>query len=226
MTETRLPRASRRTVSVRLAAAVLACTTALGVAAGILVRDLRQGAQPGAAAPAPSTFHGQGVWRAGARPAPGFALRDQNGALVTLRSLRGRPVLVTFLDSQCTSRCPVEGRQLGWLLRRLPRASRPVVVVVSVDRAGDTPAGIRRALAKWRLDGPWSLHWLNAPTHAALASVWRAYGVRVEPTTNDIVHSLALYLLDRRGDERTAYLFPFLPALVQGDLERLAAGQA
>ena len=52
------------------------------------------------------------------------------------------------------------------------------------------------------------------------------YGVRVVPTTNDIVHSLALYLIDRRGDERTAYLFPFLQSFVQRDLARLARERA
>ena len=32
-----------------------------------------------------------------------------------------------------------------------------------------------------------------------------------------------VYLVDRRGDERTGYVFPFAPAFVQGDLETLAA---
>jgi hypothetical protein len=36
------------------------------------------------------------------------------------------------------------------------------------------------------------------------------------------VQRLRLVLIDRRGDERTAYLFPFLPAFVEGDLTRLA----
>jgi hypothetical protein len=31
-----------------------------------------------------------------------------------------------------------------------------------------------------------------------------------------------VYLLDRSGDERTGYLFPFAPAFVQGDLRTLA----
>jgi cytochrome oxidase Cu insertion factor (SCO1/SenC/PrrC family) len=130
--------------------------------------------------------------------------------------------VLTFLDSQCKSSCPIEGRQLGSILRRLPAAQRPALVIVSVDQSGDTPAGIRHALAKWNLNGPWPVHWLNARTQAQLASVWRSYGVRVVPTSNDIVHSLALYLIDRGGYERTAYLFPFLPAFVQRDLGWLA----
>jgi protein SCO1/2 len=167
-------------------------------------------------------LHGQAVWSAGARPAPGFALRDQSGTLVSLRALRGRTVLLTFLDSQCHSSCPIVGRQLGSVLRRLAPAARPVVVVVSVDQKGDTPSGIRHALAKWQLRGPWALHWVNGSTRAQLARVWKAYGVVVQPTSNDVVHSLALYLIDRRGDERTAYLFPFLPSFVQRDLAHIA----
>jgi hypothetical protein len=31
-----------------------------------------------------------------------------------------------------------------------------------------------------------------------------------------------VYLIDRRGDERTGYLFPFAPAFVEGDLRALA----
>ena len=55
-----------------------------------------------------------------------------------------------------------------------------------------------------------------------LAVVWHFYGITVDPTSGDIVHSLVLYLIDRDGYERTAYLYPFLPGFVQGDLARLA----
>jgi len=52
--------------------------------------------------------------------------------------------------------------------------------------------------------------------------MWRDYGITVEPTTNDITHGLALYLIDRKGFERTGYLFPFLPNFVTLDLQTLA----
>jgi protein SCO1/2 len=172
------------------------------------------------------TLHGQAVWTAGARRAPDVRLRDQTGRVVTLSSLRGKPVVLTFLDSQCRSSCPIAGRQLGSILRRLPAAQRPTLVIVSVNHAGDTPAGIRRALAKWDLNGPWAVHWLNSSTRAQLVTVWRSYGVRVIPKSNDVLHSLALYLIDRRGYERTAYLFPFLQGFVQRDLGLLAQERA
>ncbi len=93
---------------------------------------------------------------------------------------------------------------------------------MSVDQQGDSPLGIQLALREWRLNGAWDVHWLNAPTRTGLAAVWKSYGVQVVPKTNDVVHSLALYLIDRAGYERTAYLFPFLPGFVQRDLGRLA----
>jgi cytochrome oxidase Cu insertion factor (SCO1/SenC/PrrC family) len=131
-------------------------------------------------------------------------------------------VLLTFLDSQCKEECPIQGRELGSILRRLPAAARPALVVVSVDPSGDTPASIRHAMSRWHLAGPWPWHWLNG-SRAALRGVWKRYGVTVDPGSGDIVHSLVLYLIDRDGYERTAYLYPFLPAFVQGDLARLGA---
>ena len=205
----------------RLAVMILLAAVVVGAGGGALIRVLTASGTA-AAKPSLPTLHGQAVWKAGARRAPNVSLRDQTGRVVTLASLRGGPVVLTFLDSQCKSSCPIEGRQLGSVLRRLPATERPTLVIVSVNHAGDTPAGIRHALAAWHLNGPWAVHWLNAGTRAQLAAVWRSYGVRVIPKSNDVVHSLALYLIDRRGYERTAYLFPFLQGFVQRDLGRLA----
>ena len=41
------------------------------------------------------------------RPAPGFTLTDQLGQPVSLRSFRGRVVLLAFNDSECTTICPL-----------------------------------------------------------------------------------------------------------------------
>jgi protein SCO1/2 len=166
-------------------------------------------------------FHGQVSWPAGERRAPPFELRDHNGDLVSLGALRGRSVVLTFLDSRCEEQCPLEGQQLGITLRGMAPTDRPTLVIVSVDPAGDTPASIREAMASWRLAGSWRWHWLRG-TKSELERVWRDYGITVEPATKDITHGLALYLIDRRGFERTGYLFPFLPNFVALDLRSLA----
>ena len=45
-------------------------------------------------------------------PAPGFQLTDQNGQPVSLASLRGKVVLMTFLDPVCTTDCPIIGAEM------------------------------------------------------------------------------------------------------------------
>jgi protein SCO1 len=202
----------------RLAAAAIALA-ALGGAGVALVAYFALGSAEGVLAL--PRMHGQASWPAGERRAPPLELRDQKRRVVSLAELRDRPVLLTFLDSRCEEQCPIEGRQLGIMLRGMAPADRPTLVIVSVDPAGDTPASVRQAMVEWRLAGAWRWHWLRG-SKSELAAVWRDYGITVEPATNDIMHGLALYLIDRRGFERTGYLFPFLPNFVALDLRTLA----
>jgi protein SCO1 len=211
------PRAARSRRRLALFAIGAAAVTGVGV--GLFAHVVSgERAQGGLALP---QLHGQASWSAEERPAPSFDLRDQNGVVVSLAPPSSRPVLLTFFDSHCKEQCPIMGRQLAIMLRRMRSADRPTLVVVSVNPAGDTPTSIRRAMAEWRLAGPWRWHWVRG-TRSQLAAVWRDYGITVEPTTNDITHGLALYLVDRHGFERAGYLFPFLPNLVALDLQTLA----
>jgi cytochrome oxidase Cu insertion factor (SCO1/SenC/PrrC family) len=129
-------------------------------------------------------------------------------------------VAIEFWDSHCNQECPLAGRALAAAERSLPQAQRPVLVVVSVNPL-DTPASSRAAIRRWNLQGgaPW--HWLMG-THSHLASVWKAYRIAVVPGKTDIGHTEALYLLDRHGDERSGYLYPYIPARVAHDMRTLA----
>jgi cytochrome oxidase Cu insertion factor (SCO1/SenC/PrrC family) len=207
------PEFRRRLALLAIAAGVTG--VGLGLVAHLVVGERAQG---GLALP---RLHGQASWSAGEQRAPAFALRDQDGVVVSLGALRGRPVLLTFFDSHCKDQCPGVGRLLAILLRGMRPVDRPTLVMVSVNPAGDTRASILRAMGAWRLAGPWRWHWVSG-TRSQLAAVWRNYGIAVEPTTNDITHGLALYLIDRRGFERTGYLYPFLPNFVALDLRTLA----
>ena len=193
----------------RRLALVTAAAAVCGIAAGVAIAALDRNA---ATVKLPE-LHGQASWAAGARPAPARGLPN----------LRGHTSVVTFMDPRCTSICPIEGRQLASILRRLPAASRPALVLVSVNPQA-TAGDAMRASRAWQL-APFHPHWVLG-TQATLSRVWAAYHVEVKPTKGDIVHTLVAYLLDRHGDERTAYLFPFAPAFVQDDLARLAAEYA
>lgn len=207
--------------------AVLCAAALVGLSIGVGLHFVLAGegsAPSGVATQAASStgLHGQASWRADVRPAPAIRmLRDQNGQAFSLASLRGRTVAMTFFDSHCTQACPLEGRALAAAERSLPVSQRPVLVVVSVNPR-DTPASARAAAKKWGIAqvGPW--HWLMG-THAELAGAWRSYHISVAPPRDgDIAHTEALYLIDRRGDERSGYLYPFVPRSVTLDLRTLA----
>jgi cytochrome oxidase Cu insertion factor (SCO1/SenC/PrrC family) len=163
-------------------------------------------------------------WRLHNTPAPAVQLPDQDGKTTSLAALRGHTVLLTFLDSRCTNLCPIEGSQLAAVQRRLPAGQRPALVVISVNPA-DTRASVARFVRQAGWTQPWQ--WLLG-TRSTLAPVWRAYhiGVRLRhgqavqtgKTTirvaGDVVHTIALYVIDPKGQERYGYLPPFRPAAV------------
>jgi cytochrome oxidase Cu insertion factor (SCO1/SenC/PrrC family) len=218
------PRSGRLTAAAQLSAVVLVAAVA-GIGGGLLLPSLLRGSRPGPIARIVSSRHGldgEATWAAGVRLAPMItSLRDQSGRPFSLASLRGHPVAAVFFDSHCHAECPLAGRSLAAIEREIPRAQRPVLVVVSVNPL-DTPASAAAAARAWGLASvaPW--HWLMG-THAQLAPVWRAYHIFVAPERGDIAHTEALYLIDRFGYERSSYLYPYAPARVAHDLRVLAA---
>ena len=94
---------------------------------------------------------------------------------------------------------------------RCRRPQRPVLVVVSVNPL-DTPASTRAAGRRWGLArvGPW--HWLRGSQAQLARGLERVPDLRRADASGDISHTEALYLIDRRGYERSGYLYPFIPS--------------
>lgn len=213
---------SRRVSRAAAVAAVMSAAGLAGVGVGISLRSTPLKSGPSAAIPPTPALHGQATWAPGIRPAPAIdRLRDQSGHVFSLAATRGQTVAIVFFDSLCTQACPLEGRALSVAEARLAPAKRPVLVAVSVNPR-DTAASTKRAAAAWGLAGiaPW--HWLMG-NHARLAAVWSAYHIYVGRSIGgDIPHTEAVYLVDRRGYERSAYLYPFVSQSVSHDLGTLA----
>ncbi len=167
---------------------------------------------------------GQAVWPEGLRRGPDFSLPDQAGRLFSLTSQRGRPVILTFMDSHCHQECPLEGRALAAAFRMVPGSERPIVVAVSVNPWADTPVSAHSAMKRFGLAG-FEWRWLLG-SKARLEPVWRKYGIEVRRTSSDIVHTDAIYLIDAHGFERAGMVYPFLPTWVSDDLKTLAAERA
>jgi len=113
-------------------------------------------------------------------PAPGFSLTDQDGRTVSLASLRGKVVLLTFLDPVCTTDCPIiaqEFKQTGQLLGGQDTRVELVAVV-----ANPTYRSTIFTQAFTRQEELTTVpNWLYLTgSLSQLSAVWRNYGVTVE----------------------------------------------
>jgi cytochrome oxidase Cu insertion factor (SCO1/SenC/PrrC family) len=158
----------------------------------------------------------------GSHPAPDFSLDDQYGRHLSLASLRGTPVLLAFLYSQCGAPCVLIAQQIRGALDEL--GSHPIpVVIVSADPAGDTPVAVRRFLAEVSLSG--RVYYLTG-SDAQLHRIWSAYDVHPAAAGRTTFAKYAtVRLLDSRGHERVVYGSEQLtPEALAHDAAKLAGG--
>jgi cytochrome oxidase Cu insertion factor (SCO1/SenC/PrrC family) len=205
----------------------LAGALAVGVGVGAAIAVLRS---PSAPATPASAKGGPGFsWAAGTKLAPGFSLRDQNGASISLRQFRGRPVILTFIDPLCRNLCPIEAKVLDRVAASFPADRRPAIVAVSVDQWADARKNLLLDETKWSLPSDW--HWAVG-AGPALARVWKKYSIGVSAATKTIAgvkvrritHTEASILVDPRGYQRALYLFPFRAQDVEQTLRSLGRG--
>jgi len=163
---------------------------------------------PGSAAGQPPALHNPGVDPGTVipgRPAPGFTLTDQFGERVSLSQFRGKAVVMTFVDSECTTVCPLGTASLTGAVSLLGPSAARDVQILGIDANPDATAvsDVRAYSQSHALMRSW--HFLTG-SKAELEAVWRAYHVYVAARNNDIDHEPAIYLIDPQGRERVLYL--------------------
>jgi protein SCO1/2 len=150
--------------------------------------------------------------------APDFALRDQDGKRVTMRELRGQPVIVAFLYTTCRETCPTQAQQIKGAFDALGRDVP--ALAVAVDPARDTPARARAFLAKQRMTG--RLDFLLGE-RSQLEPVWE--GFAVEPQRKSLEHTARIVLVDPAGVQRVSFPVDQLtPDRLAHDVALLASG--
>jgi cytochrome oxidase Cu insertion factor (SCO1/SenC/PrrC family) len=215
-----------------LKAALIGGALVVGTGVGIGVA-IAQGSGSGSASVTLQTAPSDpGVsWPAGARKAPDFSLRDQAGRPISLRSLRGRPVILAFIDPVCRNLCPLEAKVLNDVPAAFPASARPAIVAVSVNPWGQARSNLRLDAERWRLVPIW--RWALG-SYASLAQVWRRYAIGVQVrtktlagvTVRQIDHTEAAYVIDRDGHERALFVYPYRSADVVRAVRGLEAGRA
>jgi cytochrome oxidase Cu insertion factor (SCO1/SenC/PrrC family) len=137
-------------------------------------------------------------------PAPAFQLTDQNGQPVTMASLRGKVVLMTFLDPVCTSDCPIIGTEFKEAGVLLGAADKNVELVAIVTNPTYRSIAFTRAFD--REDGLNTVpNWLYLTgSLSQLSQVWRQYGIAAEllPAGAMVAHSEVTLVIDRTGHIR------------------------
>jgi cytochrome oxidase Cu insertion factor (SCO1/SenC/PrrC family) len=134
-------------------------------------------------------------------PAPAFSLTDQHGRDVTLASLHGKVVLLTFLDPVCSNGCPLEAQEFRLAGQLLGASDRHVELVAIVANPVDYQLGYTQAFDRQEgLNGvPNWLYLTGSPVQ--LAQVWRSYGIaaQIVPAGSMIAHSENVYVIDQQG---------------------------
>jgi len=149
--------------------------------------------------------------------APDFTLTDgPTGQVVSLSALRGSVVLLTFLYTSCLDVCPLTAEVIRAARDRMgPPAQDVIFIAVSVDPIGDTPATTRRFVVEHGLES--TLRYLIG-SQAALSRVWQVYGIAQAVSTKDVVHSDAIYLIDRSEHGRVLLHSDVSPEALATDL--------
>ncbi len=142
-------------------------------------------------------------------PAPAFRLTDQNGRPVSLASLRGKVVLLTFLDPVCTSDCPLIAQEFRGAAQVLGAKSRDVEMVAIVANPLYRQITYTRAFDRQeRLAGVPNWLYLTG-TLAQLRQSWREYDIAAEvlPGGGMIAHPDVAYVIDQHGHTRAELNF-------------------
>jgi cytochrome oxidase Cu insertion factor (SCO1/SenC/PrrC family)/thiol-disulfide isomerase/thioredoxin len=133
-----------------------------------------------------------------------FTLSDQFGQSVSLRSYRGKVVILAFNDSECTTVCPLTTTAMLDAKAMLGKAASQVQLL-GVDA---NPAAIS-------LEDVWSYSELHGMlrswrfltgTLAQLKEVWKEYGIEAAIEAGEITHTPALFVIDRRGRLSRLYM--------------------
>jgi protein SCO1 len=130
--------------------------------------------------------------------APDFTLRDQDGKPVSMRSLRGKPVIVTFLYTTCDDTCPAQAQTVRGALDDL--GEDIPALAIAVDPPRDTPERAKVFLAKAKALGRIDF---VLGTRAELKPLWKGFFIRPQSINQE--HQARFTLVDKRGFQRIGF---------------------
>ena len=130
--------------------------------------------------------------------APDFDLRDQDGKPISMRALRGKPVLVSFLYTTCDDTCPAQAETMRGALDDL--GHDVPAIAIAVDPPRDTPERARAFLLKAQATGRIDF---VLGSRAQLRPLWKGFFIRPQSVNQE--HQARFTLVDKKGFQRIGF---------------------
>ena len=156
----------------------------------------------------------------GAQSAPDIKLVNQFGQPMSLSQFRGKIVMLSFEDSECTTVCPLTTQSMLEAKQMLGAAGNQVQLL-GVD-ANPTATSVADVLAYSRVHGMVNQWDFLTGSVAQLKAVWAAYRIAVQIEKGQIDHTPALFVIDQQGREQKLYLTQMAYSSVGQSAEVLA----
>ena len=207
-----------RTQTITLAALVAIVAVAAGILSARWVLQRQSGSLPGVET---------ATLLSPARPLPPIALVDQDNQPFDAERLRGGWTLLFFGFTSCPDVCPVTMRALAEttrLLADLPAATRPRVVMISVDPERDTPEQLAAYVKGF--DPTFAGATGAKPVIDELAQRMGVLAAtrQLEGGGYTVDHTTSVFLIDPDGALHALFSAPHSPQLIAEDYRRIVAG--
>jgi cytochrome oxidase Cu insertion factor (SCO1/SenC/PrrC family) len=169
---------------------VLFSVVSMGVATGAAAESTRFLAQNGPAASVNTR-------------APGFTLTDQFGSAYSMNEHAGHYTLLTFLDPECWTDCPLLASQLRQVRADLSPGAKLDIVAVAADPYHETVADVKHFIATRGLTKLKGFYFVTGKLNV-VSKVWSSYGIGVSmtPTAKMSIHSDYMFIINSKNVEK------------------------
>lgn len=143
--------------------------------------------------------------------APKFALQDAEGRALSLDGLKGKVVVLNFIDGHCKEECPLQSDLLARIqgtIDRSPLRDRVEFVSISVNPQQDRPDFRRKyGLLHGFNPGNWVfLSTLPGQPEDATRKTAERYGQNFKETADgEFIHGIVTHIIDPEGVRRGAF---------------------
>jgi cytochrome oxidase Cu insertion factor (SCO1/SenC/PrrC family) len=140
----------------------------------------------------------------GNEKAPDFTLTNQFGQQMSLSQFRGKVVVLSFMDAECTDVCPLESASMVLAKELLGKAGDSVQLLsVDANPIANKVADVMSYSRAHSMVNQWD--YLTG-SDSQLEAVWKNYNIEVQVVDGDIDHTPAVYVINSQGDLEKIYL--------------------